>query len=72
MGTATDVRERLAREDPNFRRLSLKHAEHDKRLQELQAQKYLTREDQLEEVKLKKLKLALKDQMEEIVRRTTG
>ena len=48
MNSAADVRERLVREDPNFRRLSLKHAEYDKRLEELTSRKFLTREEQLD------------------------
>ena len=56
--------ERVSREDPGFRRLQQKHREYDRRLQELQSQRYLSDEQKLEEVRLKKMKLALKDQME--------
>jgi len=56
--------ERVSREDPGFRRLEEKHREYDVRLQELRSQRYLSDEQKLEEVRLKKMKLALKDQME--------
>ena len=52
------------RDDPGFRRLQDKHGDYDRRLRELRAQRYLSDEEKLEEVRLKKMKLALKDQME--------
>jgi uncharacterized protein YdcH (DUF465 family) len=71
MNQAAAVRDRLAAEDPAFRRLVRKHKEFDDRLQELQARKFLTDEEKLEIVNIKKHKLALKDQMEEIVRQAS-
>jgi len=68
MGTA-ETRVREDRADDNYRRLETKHRGYDQRLEELRARKYLTEEEKLEEVKLKKLKLAVKDQMEAMVRR---
>jgi uncharacterized protein YdcH (DUF465 family) len=59
--------ERVSREDPGFRRLQEKHREYDRRLQELQSQRYLSDEEKFEEVRLKKMKLALKDQMEALL-----
>jgi uncharacterized protein YdcH (DUF465 family) len=72
MNEVSDIRERLTEEDPNFRRLHLKHQEYEKRLAELQASKFLTEEEKIEEVTIKKLKLSLKDQMQEIIRRSTS
>jgi hypothetical protein len=72
MSNALEARRQLAREDPDYQRLARKHREYDARLNELRSHKYLSDEEQMEEVRLKKLKLALKDQMEAIVRRTAS
>jgi len=69
---AADARERLVRDDANFRRLTTKHRDYERRLHELQTQKFLSEDEQLEEVRLKKLKLAVKDQLEQMVRRACG
>jgi len=61
------IRERLAREDEAYRRLAQKHREYDERLEELRSRRFLTEEEKLEEVRLRKLKLAAKDRMEEMV-----
>ena len=72
MNSGSEVRERLARGDSNYQRLSHKHQEYEDRLRELQGRKFLTEEQQLEEVRIKKLKLALKDEMEQLVRRESS
>ncbi len=68
MATISDEKERLAKEDPNFRRLFERHREYDEQLASLRARRWLSDEEKLEEVRLKKLKLVLKDEMEAIVR----
>ena len=72
MSIVADVRERLEREDEQYRRLLRKHEEYDQRLLELRALRYLNEDEQVEETRLKKMKLAVKDEMEQIVRRAAS
>jgi uncharacterized protein YdcH (DUF465 family) len=61
-------REELAVDDPEFRRLHDEHRHHEERLQLLAAKTRLSDDEELEEKRLKKEKLALKDRMEAISR----
>ena len=62
--TTTDMlKEELINRDPEFRELAREHTRYEERLSELTALAYPSDEEQLEEVTLKKKKLALKDQM---------
>lgn len=62
--TSTDsLKERLITTDPEFRELAREHGRYEARLSELSALAYPSDEEQLEEVTLKKKKLAIKDQM---------
>ena len=72
MTPITEVRERLALEDEDYQRLLHKHNEYEERLQQLNDIRFPSEEEQLEETKLKKLKLVVKDHMEELVRRAAG
>ena len=55
--------------DAEYQRLAQQHCEYEAELQRLSKAPYLSSEDLLEEVKLKKKKLLVKDQMEQIVAR---
>jgi len=57
------VREQLLASHEQFRRLAQEHSQHCQRLTSLIEKRYLTEEEKLEEVRIKKLKLRLKDQM---------
>ncbi len=57
----------LMETNAEFRQLAATHCDYAKRLDELESQPHLTDQEQLEEVRLKKLKLRLKDQMEAIM-----
>jgi uncharacterized protein YdcH (DUF465 family) len=62
--TTTDMlKEELINRDPEFRELAREHTRYEERLSELSALTYPSDEEQMEEVTLKKKKLALKDQM---------
>ena len=61
--TADMLKEELMSRDPEFRELAREHTRYEERLSELTALTYPSDEEQLEEVTLKKKKLALKDQM---------
>ncbi len=51
-----------------YRQLAEQHSDHDRRLAELSARRFPTPEEQLEEMRLKKLKLQLKDKMYHLLR----
>ena len=57
------VREQLLASHDEFRRLAQEHNQYSQRLHSLIEKKYLTEDEKLEEVRIKKVKLRLKDQM---------
>jgi len=61
---AQDVKKLLMQSNDQFRQLSERHHLLDDRLHQLTERHFLSTTEQLEEVTLKKQKLALKDQME--------
>jgi uncharacterized protein len=61
-------RDQLLANHDEFRKLALEHTQYEQRLDSLTQKRYLTDDEKLEEVRLKKLKLRLKDQMESIER----
>jgi uncharacterized protein YdcH (DUF465 family) len=65
-----DIRAQLLAGNDEFRRLAQEHTQYAQRLDSLIQKKYLSEDEKLEEVRLKKLKLRLKDEMERIARET--
>lgn len=63
---AQEVKSLLLRSNDHYRQLSERHHQLDDRLNQLIHLPYLTASEQVEEVTLKKRKLALKDQMEQM------
>jgi uncharacterized protein YdcH (DUF465 family) len=61
---ATQVRDLLLAQNDEFRRLVQEHSQYSQRLEALSGKRYLSEDEKVEEVRLKKLKLHLKDQME--------
>ncbi len=60
--------DRLAQENEEYRRLLDKHRSFEQRLQLLNARHFLSDEEKVEAITIKKRKLALKDRMAEIAR----
>ncbi|MBN2198924.1 MAG: YdcH family protein [Candidatus Aminicenantes bacterium] len=58
-----EIRERLLREDVEFKRIFEEHRRQDEQLAALRNKSLLTDQEKFEESELKKRKLALKDKM---------
>lgn len=68
MAESQDLKHMLLETNQEYRELVSKHHELDDRLHALEAKQYLTTDEQLEEVSLKKRKLQTKDRMETILK----
>ena len=62
-----ELRAHLMATNEEFRGLASRHAELARQLEALESHPHLTDEEKLEETRLKKMKLRLKDQMEAIM-----
>ena len=62
-----DLKAHLIATNEEYRRLSGQHSEFARKLDALESLPHLTEDEQLEETRLKKMKLRLKDQMEAIM-----
>lgn len=67
-----ELKDRLIETKEEFRRMAEEHHAYEERLNHLASCAFLTEEEQVEEVRLKKLKLHLKDQMEEMILQHMG
>lgn len=67
IATTDTLKEELMGQDAEFRELAKEHRKYEERLSELSSLSYPSDEEQLEEITLKKKKLALKDQMHSIM-----
>ena len=61
-------KDQLLASHDEFRKLAQEHTQYAQRLESLTQKRYLTEDEKMEEVRLKKLKLRLKDQMQSIER----
>jgi len=64
-----EIREHLMASSTEFQRLASEHSQYESQLEQLSKQTYLNAEDLLLVTKLKKLKLRVKDEMEQLVAR---
>ena len=62
-----EIKEHLMSSNPDFRRLAEEHQQYEGQLEELHRRHHLTEHDRVEEVRLKKKKLHLKDQMNAMI-----
>lgn len=62
-----EIKAHLVQTNEEFRLLAQQHSEYARQLEALSQQSHLSAQEQLEEVRLKKLKLHAKDQMEAMV-----
>ena len=65
-----ELKAHLMATDDEYRRLAAEHSDHARKLAQLEALPHLSVEEEMEEHRLKKMKLRLKDQMEAIVNRS--
>lgn len=61
------VLKRLIEENEVFRKAYRNHKEYEKRVAELDKKPHLTVDEETERIRLKKMKLTLKDEMERII-----
>jgi uncharacterized protein len=64
-----EIRQQLLQSNEEFRRLAQKHSNYDEQLEKLVHKTYLSEEEKIEEINLKKKKLQVKDQMEMMIQR---
>ncbi|MGH9674751.1 MAG: DUF465 domain-containing protein [Bryobacteraceae bacterium] len=67
--TTEELKAQLLATDEGYRRLAEQHSLYDRQLVELESKPRLTEAEQMEEVRLKKLKLRAKDQMMQMLAR---
>ena len=67
MSSALDIREHLLQSSDEFRRLAKEHSAYDEKLSLLLNRSFLSEQEKLEEVTLKKLKLRAKDRMQQMI-----
>jgi uncharacterized protein YdcH (DUF465 family) len=65
----TELKAHLMATSEEFRQLAAQHAEYDRMLDAIEAKPHVTPEDEVEEHRIKKLKLRVKDQMNEVMAR---
>ena len=70
MDSLEELKAHLMATNGEYSRLAAEHSNYARKLDELEALPHLTMEEEMEEHRLKKMKLRLKDQMEAIVSRS--
>jgi len=68
----TELKAHLMATSEEFRQLAAQHAEYERQLDAIEAKPHVTPADEVEEHRIKKLKLRVKDQMNELMARYKG
>ena len=68
--TQDDLKARLLETDERFRHLQEQHAQYSRLVDDIESRGLVTEADEIEEQRLKKLKLHTKDEMNEILARS--
>ena len=63
------IKAHLIQTDDTFRSLNERHSEYDRMISVIESKEHVTPDDEIEEHRLKKLKLQAKDQMRELMNR---
>lgn len=64
-----NLKQQLLQSNDEYKTLCDKHSEYERLIAEIEKKSHLSPEDEFEEHRLKKLKLHIKDQMQEIIGR---
>ena len=70
MDSQEELKAYLMATNDEYRRLAAEHSDYARKLDQLEALPHLSAEEEMEEHRLKKMKLRLKDQMEGIANRS--
>ncbi len=65
--TQEDLKAHLLATNEHFRTLAEQHAQLKRQIEEIESKPHVTGDDELEEQRLKKLKLHIKDQMNDLI-----
>jgi uncharacterized protein YdcH (DUF465 family) len=69
--TPRDIREQLLASNPEFQRLVQEHTRYEAQIEQLSKSSYHNSEEIIQEVELKKMRLRVKDEMEQLIARTS-
>jgi uncharacterized protein YdcH (DUF465 family) len=68
--TPRDIREQLLVSNPEYQRLAHEHSQYESQIEQLSKSSFHNVEELIQEAELKKLRLRVKDEMEQLVTRT--
>ena len=69
--TSPDIREQLLASNPEYQRLAQEHSQYDSQIEQLSKSSFHNSEELIKEVELKKLRLRVRDEMEQLVARNS-